>query len=102
MAPPAPVEFKPGVPDYSSVHEPLGELFDPITVSKIKIVFPNVGTEIYSLFIKWQINLEFSEAAIEVSVYYWKFDMVYTVILKYALKLPLRIIYIYACQHPSY
>lgn len=31
MAPPAPVEFKPGVPDYSSVHEPLGELFDPIT-----------------------------------------------------------------------
>lgn len=27
----APVEFKPGVPDYSSVHEPLGELFDPIT-----------------------------------------------------------------------
>lgn len=52
MAPPAPVEFKPGVPDYSSVHEPLGELFDPITVSKIKIVFPNIDTEIYSLFIK--------------------------------------------------
>lgn len=52
MAPPAPAEFKPGVPDYSSVHEPLWELFDPITVSKIKIVFPNVDTEIYSLFIK--------------------------------------------------
>lgn len=46
MAPPAPVEFKPGVPDYSSVHEPLGELFDPITVSKIKSVFPNVDSEI--------------------------------------------------------
>lgn len=37
MAPPAAVEFKPGVPDYSSVHEPLGELFDPITVRKLNL-----------------------------------------------------------------
>lgn len=33
MAPPAPVEIRPGVPDYSSVHEPVGELFEPISVS---------------------------------------------------------------------
>lgn len=66
MAPPAPVEFKPGVPDYSSVHEPLGELFDPITVSKIKSVFPNVDSEIARFLIPMtsdKINFDFSVPA---------------------------------------
>ncbi|CAL4062530.1 unnamed protein product [Meganyctiphanes norvegica] len=30
MSPPKAREFLPGVPDYSTVHEPLGELFEPI------------------------------------------------------------------------
>lgn len=46
------VEFKFGVLDYSLVYEFLGELFDLIIVSKIKIVFFYVDIEIYFLFIK--------------------------------------------------
>ena len=32
MSPPEPKEFLPGVPDWSTVHEPSGDLFKPITV----------------------------------------------------------------------
>ena len=32
MAPPEPKEFLPGVPDWSTVHEPAGDLFQPVTV----------------------------------------------------------------------